>query len=43
MTQLSGELEYDEAQRTLTATVVTFTVKNAASGEVLGRRTFNVN
>lgn len=43
MTQLNGELEYDEAQRTLTATVVTFTVKNAASGEVLGRRTFNVN
>ncbi|WP_432786843.1 hypothetical protein AAEX37_00902 [Oligella sp. MSHR50489EDL] len=43
MSQLSGELEFDEGQRTLTATVVTFTVKNAASGEVLGRRTFNVN
>lgn len=43
MTQLQGELEYDEPQRTLTATVVTFTVKNSDNGEVLGRRTFNFN
>lgn len=43
MSQIAGELEYDEPQRTLTATVVTFTVKDSASGEVLGRRTFNVN
>lgn len=43
MTQLNGELEFAEPQRTLTATVVTFTVKDSESGEVLGRRTFNVN
>lgn len=43
MSQISGELEYDEPQRTLTATVVTFTVKDTNSGEVLGRRTFNVD
>ena len=43
MTQLDGELEFPEPQRTLTATVVTFTVKDSESDEVLGRRTFNVN
>lgn len=43
MTQIDGEFEFTEPQRTLTATVVTFTVKNSENGEVLGRRTFNVN
>ena len=43
MSQVTGELEYIEQQRTLTATVVTFTVKDSESGEILGRRTFNVN
>jgi hypothetical protein len=42
MSQLAGELEYPEPQRTLTATVVTFTVKDNDTEEVLGRRTFNV-
>lgn len=43
MTQLNGELVFAEGQRTLTATSVTFTVKDAATGEVLGRRTFRPN
>ena len=43
MSQLNGELEFAEQQRTLTATVVTFTIKDSDSGEVLGRRTFNIN
>lgn len=43
MSQVTGELEYIEQQRTLTATVVTFTVKDSENGEILGRRTFNVN
>lgn len=42
MSQLTGELVYAEPQRTLTATVVTFTVKDSETEEVLGRRTFNV-